>query len=61
MPEDDLEAGQDADGEGSEGGGVQREWTPVPVNTHLLRHKLDSPSDSLADLKLSEAELKNRR
>ncbi|XP_041375633.1 puratrophin-1-like isoform X2 [Gigantopelta aegis] len=61
MPEDDFEASQDADGEGSEGGGVQGEWTPIPVNTHLLGNQLDSPSECMADLKLTEAELKNRR
>ncbi|XP_046570770.1 puratrophin-1-like [Haliotis rubra] len=59
MPEEDEE---DIDeGQGSELGSMRKEWTPIPVNTHLLRQTRGTPTGSMADLRLSEAEIKNRR
>ncbi|XP_052232622.1 pleckstrin homology domain-containing family G member 4B-like isoform X3 [Dreissena polymorpha] len=41
---------------------VRREWTPVPVNSHLTYDEtLNTPVRPLADLKLSEEEIKSRR
>ncbi|XP_071091889.1 puratrophin-1-like isoform X2 [Haliotis cracherodii] len=54
--EDDLDVGQ-----GVEVGSMRKEWTPIPVNTHLLRQTRGTPTGSMADLRLSEAEMKNRR
>lgn len=41
-------------------GRMKREWTPVPVNTHLTEQSCNT-LQPLADLKLSEAEIKSKR
>ncbi|XP_055890827.1 uncharacterized protein LOC106076280 isoform X3 [Biomphalaria glabrata] len=38
-----------------------RDWTPVPVNTHLHRSARSTPTGPMADLRLTEAEIKSRR
>lgn len=40
---------------------LRKEWTPVPVNTHLTEQACNTPLRPLADLKLSEEEIKSRR
>ena len=40
---------------------MRREWTPVPVNTHLTEQSCNTPTRPFADLKLTEAEMKSRR
>jgi len=40
---------------------MKREWAPVPVNTHLTEQSCNSPLRPMADLKLSEEEIKSRR
>lgn len=44
-----------------EQGYVKREWAPVPVNSHLTEQGCNSPIRPLADLKLTEEEIKSRR
>ncbi|KAK3579166.1 hypothetical protein CHS0354_022701 [Potamilus streckersoni] len=39
----------------------RREWTPVPVNTHLMERSSNLPTEPFTDLKLSEAEIKSKR
>ncbi|KAL3860771.1 hypothetical protein ACJMK2_010842 [Sinanodonta woodiana] len=39
----------------------RREWTPVPVNTHLMERSSNLPTESFTDLKLSDAEIKSKR
>ncbi|XP_059140665.1 uncharacterized protein LOC131928602 isoform X2 [Physella acuta] len=38
-----------------------KDWAPVPVNTHLHRPTRGTPTGPMADLRLSEAEIKSRR
>ena len=40
---------------------MRREWTPVPVNTHLTEQSSNTPTRPFADLKLTEAEIKSKR
>lgn len=67
MPEEDEEYQEnhpdsqtgvsDTSGEG----GVSQQWTPVPVNSHLHYNSRTTPTGPMADLRLSEAEMKSRR
>ncbi|KAH9515623.1 hypothetical protein Btru_011574 [Bulinus truncatus] len=38
-----------------------RDWTPIPVNSHLHRSARSTPTGPMADLRLTEAEIKSRR
>ncbi|XP_060600223.1 pleckstrin homology domain-containing family G member 4B-like isoform X2 [Ruditapes philippinarum] len=40
---------------------VRKEWTPVPVNTHLTEQAVNTPLHPIANLKLSEEETKSKR
>ena len=40
---------------------VRKEWTPVPVNTHLTEQAVNTPLHPIANLKLSEEENKSKR
>ncbi|XP_053401471.1 uncharacterized protein LOC123550592 isoform X2 [Mercenaria mercenaria] len=44
-----------------EQGYLRKEYTPVPVNTHLTEQAVNTPVRPLADLKLTEEEIKSRR
>ncbi|XP_064611995.1 puratrophin-1-like isoform X2 [Liolophura sinensis] len=52
---------EDEDGEQGVEHTPQKEWTPVPVNSHLMRQNRTIPTGSVADLRLSEAQVKSRR
>ncbi|CAL1530643.1 unnamed protein product [Lymnaea stagnalis] len=64
MPEEgedvDLDMSPCRDQQDAAGTSV-KDWTPVPVNTHLHRSARSTPTGPMADLRLSEAEIKSRR
>lgn len=37
------------------------QWSPVPVNSHLLKQKVSHQWQSMADLRLTESEIRSRR
>ncbi|XP_035827449.1 uncharacterized protein LOC101857760 [Aplysia californica] len=63
--EDESQLDASPSHEGQEGDrastGNIRDWTPIPVNTHLHRSAQSTPTGPMADLRLSEAEMKSRR
>nr|KAG5712182.1 hypothetical protein BaRGS_014532 [Batillaria attramentaria] len=60
MPEEDEEYQENNPDSQTSGGGVKPQWTPVPVNSHLHASRM-TPTGPMADLRLSEAEMKSRR
>ncbi|KAK7504726.1 hypothetical protein BaRGS_00004212, partial [Batillaria attramentaria] len=59
MPEEDEEYQENNPDSQTSGGGVKPQWTPVPVNSHLHASRM-TPTGPMADLRLSEAEMKSR-
>lgn len=60
MPEEDEDY-QDSQQTDSSVKSKKSSWTPVPVNTHLHQPSRTIPTGPMADLRLSEAEMKSRR
>ena len=67
MPEeeeegDDIEGREGQSNGATPGGGRKFVWSPVPVNTHLARQaRTLSSYHSMADLRLTDEEIKRRR
>lgn len=59
MPEEDEEY-QESSQEQTESNGKIK-WTPASVNSHLHQTSRATPTAPMADLRLSDAELKSRR
>ena len=64
MPEEEeyqVKGGEEV--RGGEGEGGEHIWSPVPVNTHLLLRQARNlyRTSSVADLRLTEADIKSRR
>ncbi|XP_055955846.1 pleckstrin homology domain-containing family G member 4B isoform X2 [Patella vulgata] len=60
MPEDDDE-NKTSNGRVENVNHMRKEWTPVPVNSHLLRQNRNNPLSSMSESSLSQPEMKRRR